>query len=97
VGRKLAAQGNHRRSLTFLQGTITFRTVPPSVKVSDPAAALVYAQDNGLLAVKTVVTLDAAAYCAAADAHMQETGELLPGMETAPEHKTHRLTFGKSE
>ena len=93
--RKLAVQGNRRRSLTFFQGTVAFRTVAPSVKVSNPAAALVYAQENGLPAVKTVVTLDAAAYRAAADAHMQETGELLPGLETTPEHETHRFTFGK--
>jgi phage host-nuclease inhibitor protein Gam len=95
--RRLAEKGNRRRSVTFLQGTVAFRTVAPSVKVSDPAAALVYAHDNGLPAVKTVVTLDAAAYRAQAEQHRQETGELLPGIETTPEHEEHRLTFGKSE
>jgi phage host-nuclease inhibitor protein Gam len=93
--RKMAEKGNRRRSVTFFQGSVSFRSVPASVKVSDPAIALAYAQENGLPAVKTAVTLDAAAYRAAADAHMQETGELLPGMETTPEHEAHRLTFGK--
>jgi phage host-nuclease inhibitor protein Gam len=94
--RKMAEGGNRRRSCTFLQGTVAFRYVGPSVKVADPAAALVYAQDSGLPAVKTVVTLDAAVYRAEAERHMQETGELLPGVETTPEHETHRLTFGKA-
>ncbi len=65
------------------------------MQVSNPAEALVYAQESGLPAVKTVVTLDTAAYQAEAEAHLQETGELLPGVETTPEHETHRLTFGK--
>jgi phage host-nuclease inhibitor protein Gam len=94
--RRMAENGNRRRSCTFLQGSVHLRTVPPSVKVADPAAALVYAQDSGLPAVKTVVTLDAALYRAEAERHMQETGELLPGVETTPEHETHRLSFGKS-
>ncbi len=92
--RRMAEGGSRRRSVAFLQGSISFRSVSASLKVSDPAQALVYAQDNGLSAVKTVVTLDAAAYRAQAEAHMQETGELLPGVETTPEHETHRLTFG---
>jgi phage host-nuclease inhibitor protein Gam len=94
--RKMEENGNRRRSCTFFQGSVSFRSVPPSVKVADPAAALVYAQDSGLSAVKTVVTLDAALYRAEAERHMQETGELLPGVETTPEHETHRLSFGKS-
>jgi|SRR5579871_3509117 len=92
--RRMAENGNRRRSVSFLQGSVSFRSVPASVKVTEPAAALVYAQDNGLSAVKTVVSLDVAAYRATAEAHMQETGELLPGVETTPEHETHRLTFG---
>ncbi len=66
------------------------------MKVTEPASALVYAQDNGLPAVKTVVSLDVAVYRATAEQHMQETGELLPGVEMTPEHETHRITFGKS-
>jgi hypothetical protein len=67
------------------------------VKVSNPTEALVYAQDSGLPAVKTVVTLDATVYQAEAERHMKETGELLPGMDTTPEHETHRLSFGAKE
>ena len=95
--RTLAANGNRRRSCTFLQGSVSFRSVGPSVKVSDPAEALVYAQESGLHVVKTVVTLDMGAFREQAEAYMQEMGELLPGLETTPEHETHRLTFGNKE
>jgi hypothetical protein len=30
-------------------------------------------------------------------AHMETTGELLPGMEVQPEHETFKVTFGKKE
>ncbi len=72
--RRLAEKGNRRRSVTFFQGSVSFRSVPVSVKVSKPTEALVYVQDNSLPAIKIVVTLDAAAYRAEAERHMQEMG-----------------------
>jgi phage host-nuclease inhibitor protein Gam len=95
--QKLAAQGSRRRSCTFLQGTVSFRTVPPSVKVADPAAALIYARTAAPALVRSVVTLDTAGYRDQAAKHLRETGELLPGVDTTPEHETVRISFGKPE
>jgi phage host-nuclease inhibitor protein Gam len=95
--RTLAAKGNRRRSVTFLQGTVAFRTVAPSVKVCDLAAALAHAQAAVPALVRTQIALDAAGYRDQAAKHFRETGELLPGCDSTPEHETHRLTFGGKE
>jgi hypothetical protein len=93
--RKLSQAGNRRRSVAFLQGSVAFRSVAASVRVSDQSAAVTYAQAAAPALVRSVVTLDAAGYRDQAVKHLQETGELLPGVERTPEHETHRLTFGK--
>lgn len=56
-------------------------------------AALHYATEHLPDAVKTQQVLDREAY----RAHMEETGELLPGMEVTEERETFRVTFGKGE
>jgi hypothetical protein len=95
--RKMAQGGNRRRSVAFLQGSVCFRTVAPSIKVADVAAALAHAQTTAPDLVRSVVTLDAAGYRDRAAKHLQATGELLPGCDTTPAHETHRLTFGAKE
>jgi phage host-nuclease inhibitor protein Gam len=95
--RMLAAKGNRRRSVTFLQGTVAFRTVAPSVKVSDQSAAVEYCQTAAPTLVRSVVTLDTAGYRDQAAKHFHETGNLLPGCASTPEHETHLLTFSGKE
>jgi phage host-nuclease inhibitor protein Gam len=77
----------------FLQGTAGWRTVPAAIRVTDTLAAIAYAQECLPEAVKTQAVLDREAY----RAHMEETGQLLPGMEVTPEHESFRVSFGKQE
>jgi hypothetical protein len=62
----------------FLQGTAGFRTVPPATRVTDAPAALDYASRCLPDAVKTQAVLGRVAY----HAHMEATGEPLPGVAT---------------
>jgi phage host-nuclease inhibitor protein Gam len=92
--QRLAEAGRGRRTLHLLQGSVALRFVPASVRLSDPFAALDYARQAAPALVRTQVSIDAAGYRDQAAKHWKETGELLPGCETTPEHETHRLTFG---
>jgi hypothetical protein len=82
-----------RRSLHHLQGTCAFRTVPASVRVTDPLAALDYATRCLPEAVKTQTVLDTARYRQV----VEETGEILPGVEVTQAQETFRVSFGKSQ
>jgi hypothetical protein len=97
IRQKLAAGGNRRKSVHFLQGTCYFRTVPESLRIADTLAALDYAKRCQPEVVHTHTVLDTARYQEWARDVLQKTGELLPGVEVTPEHETFRLTFGKSE
>ncbi len=87
--QELAKTGNRRKSLTLLQGTCGFRTVPARMSVTDAAAALDYAKANLPEAVKTLETLDPAAYRKRAE----ETGELLPGLVALPSQEAFSVKF----
>jgi phage host-nuclease inhibitor protein Gam len=91
VRAELAKKGNRRRTLHLLQGSCVFRTVPASVKVADTAAALAHAKEWGLPCIETTERLLASRYKELAGE------ELLPGMETTPEHETFAVNFGKKE
>jgi phage host-nuclease inhibitor protein Gam len=93
VREKLTAGGNRRKSVHFLQGTAGWRTVPASVRVTDPLAALDYASRCLPEAVKTQQVLDTARYRQV----VEETGELLPGVEVTEAHEAFRVSFGKRE
>ena len=93
VRRTLEANGNRRRSITLLQGTCAFRTVPAGVRLTDTNAALRFARECGGM-LKTVETLDAEAYRIAAARDLESGGELYPGMETTPERESFSVRFG---
>jgi hypothetical protein len=93
VREKLRATGSRRKSVHFLQGTAGFRTVPASIRVADTPAALHYATEHLPDAVKTQTVLDSARYRRL----VEETGELLPGVEVTEAHEAFKVTFGKSE
>jgi len=88
---RLQETGDRRKSIQFLQGKCSFRTIPGALRITDSAAALAYAQECLPAAVTTVPTLDTAAY----QQRAERTGELLPGLEFTPEHTSFALTFGK--
>ena len=48
---KLAALGNRRYSVRFLQGTCAFRYQGPAVRVKDAAAALTWCKENAPLLI----------------------------------------------
>ena len=87
--QELERQGSRRKSLTLLQGTCSFRSVPARFTLSDPGAALFYARENLPEAIKTVETLDRTAYLHRAET----TGELLPGIESVPSREAFSLRF----
>jgi phage host-nuclease inhibitor protein Gam len=91
--RKLAASGNRRRSVAFLQGTCAFRSVPAGLRVKDIAAALQFAQEALPSVVRTVQSLDSGAYREAAIERLKATGEVLPGVETTPERDNFTVKF----
>jgi len=92
----LNATGNRRKSITLLQGTCAFRTVPAGFRLTDTAAAFRFAEECGGM-LKTVQTLDAEAYRIAADHDLKSGGELYPGMETTPERESFSVRFGKTD
>ena len=92
---KLAAEGNRRKSVRFLQGTCAFRYNAPAVKIKDAAAALSWAKENApaLVAVETVERLDADAFRDAAEQRRAQDGELLPGVEYSEGGDAFSISF----
>ncbi len=86
---ELAKRGNRRRSLTLLQGTFAFRTVPATLRVDDTAAALNIAVEVG------AVKVDADAYRRHAVDTLKATGEILPGCVPVGEREHFSVRFGK--
>ena len=94
TAERLAQSGGRRKSVHLLQGTLSFRTVPASLKIADPQAALDYAKVLGL-PVHTLTTIDTQVYREKAHKALMETGELLPGVELTPEAERFSIRFGK--
>ena len=90
----LSDKGNKRRSLTLLQGTCGFRIVKGGLRLTDEAAALVYAQEMATDAVKVKVVerLDTTRYRELAQFHLITTGELLPGAEVTEDRETFSVS-----
>lgn len=88
VRQELARKGGRRKTLSLLQGTCAFRSVPASVKVADPLAALEYARANGLPCIVITERVDAEEYKKLA------AGKMLPGLDTTPERESFNVTFG---
>jgi hypothetical protein len=93
VRQKLSTSGSRRKSVHFLQGTAGFRTVPKCIRIADTLAALDYAIRCLPEAVKMQAVLDTAGYRQV----VEETGEMLPGVEVVPASESFRVSFGKAE
>jgi len=90
---QLRYQGK-KRSLPLLQGTVSLRTVPASVRIADKAAALAYAvaESPELVLTETVTTttLDSAGYRKLFEA----TGDAdMPGIEIIPARESMTIKF----
>ena len=100
VREELARRGGRRKSLTTLQGTCAFRLVPGGIRLTDPAAAFqhVKEQTGGYSELITLVEkLNLDQYRALAEQALNETGELLPGMEDVPDREAFSVKFGPKE
>ena len=92
---KLAAEGNRRKSVRFLQGTCSFRWQGPAVKIKDAAAALEWAKENApaMIQEETTERLDGDAFRRRAEEIRKQDGELLPGVEYSEGGDTFGLSF----
>lgn len=89
--------GGKRKSLTLLQGTCGFRTVPGGLRVSDANAAETYAKKREWICEIVTLRFDAADYRKIAERELQETGEVLPGCDVVPERESFSIRFGKEK
>ena len=94
---ELAKKGNRRKTLHTLQGTLRFRHVPARLSIEEDAAALRYAADNLPALVAIRQELDRAAYLDEAKRRLEETGELMEGVERVPERETFSISFAGPE
>lgn len=93
---ELLRRGGRRKSLHTLQGSLGFRTVPASVRITDERAALDYARarpEQFPRAVYTEERLRTGVYSVLAKRAMQQTGEVMPGVELIPEREAFRIQF----
>ncbi len=87
--------GGRRKTLPLLFGSVSFRTVPASLRVAGSREAIEYAKGQGWDVVRVAETLDADGYRQQAAAVLHETGEVPPGVEVVPERESFSLRFGK--
>ena len=92
---KLAAEGNKRKSVRFLQGTCSFRYQGPAVRLKDPVAALTWCKENAplLVSCELVEKLDGDAFRKQAEHIRAADGELLPGVEYSEGGDSFSLSF----
>ncbi|MCW3053837.1 MAG: Bacteriophage Mu Gam like protein [Chthonomonadales bacterium] len=95
----LATTGSKRRSLTLLQGTLSFRTIAPALRVSDTAAAIRWAKQHAPALVTTTTTeeIDAKAFRDLAKIAKNTDGELLPGISISEGGENFSISFGKTD
>ena len=94
---ELSKKGNRRKTLHTLQGTLRFRHVPARLSIEEDTAALRYANESLPALVITRQELDRAAYLDEAKRRLEETGELLAGVERIPERETFTVFFAAPE
>ena len=84
--REIESRGGKTKTLRLLQGTVSVRTVPASVRIADAEAAMeaAKAQMPELVQVVQTEKLDTAAYRKAAQERLEATGDVLPGVEPVP-------------
>jgi phage host-nuclease inhibitor protein Gam len=94
---KLAAEGNKRKSVRFLQGTCAFRYQGAGVRIKDADAALRWAKENApaMISTETMEKLDGDAFRKQAEEIRAADGELLPGIEYSEGGDAFSLSFPK--
>lgn len=82
-----------KKSLKLLQGTVAFRSVPPSLRIGDPEAALAHARAHHPALIVVSERVDARAYSDMAKETLEATGELLPGVERSEGRESMSVRF----
>lgn len=95
--QELAKKGNRKRTLHTLQGTLRFRNVPARLSLQSLSAALLQCEREGLPYIEIRQELNREEYLRYAQTRLQETGELLPGIDRNPEHESFSITFPNIE
>jgi phage host-nuclease inhibitor protein Gam len=91
------AERRRRRTVTLMQGSVSFRIIPASIKVGEYTDALTTARAVCPTAVQTATTLDKKAFVDFARNHFETTGELLPGVERTTEREAFTVKFPGSK
>ncbi len=94
---ELKRKVNRRKTLHTLQGTLRFRHVPARLSIGEDTAALRFATESLPALVITKQELDRAAYLDEAKRRLEETGELMEGIERVPERETFTVSFAAAE
>jgi hypothetical protein len=93
----IAADKRGRKSIILPHGTCALRTVPASVRVTDATSALIWCRENRPDLVKVREEADTREYLRIAQEEMQQSGEVLPGVEVVPERESFTVRFGSKE
>lgn len=93
------ATARRRKTVTLLHGAISFRTVPAKLIVESEADALTTARAVApqTVMVETTERFDKAAFLAYAKAHLESTGEILPGLTQSEEKESISIRTGGKE
>ncbi len=89
---ELAKKGNRRKTLHTLQGTLRFRHVPARLAIDEPAA-LRFAAESLRACIITKETLNKEAYLEEAKFRLEQSGEMMEGIERVPERETFSVSF----
>ena len=92
------ATARRRKTVTLLHGAISFRTVPAKLIVESEADAITTARAVAPETVtqETTERFDKAAFLAHAKAHLESTGEILPGLTQSEERESFSIKTGGS-
>ena len=90
------AQTRRRKTVTLLHGAVSFRTVPDRLDVESLEDAITTARAVAPETVTTETTerFDKAAFLAYAKAHLESTGEILPGLTQSEERESFSIKTG---
>lgn len=93
--QELEKSGGKRKSLTLLQGTVGFRTVPARIVIESAPDAI---QTARLVLPETITEetterFDSKTFREHAAKHFEETGELLPGIGRTEERQSFDIKF----
>jgi hypothetical protein len=80
-----------RKSVTLLDGVLSFRTVPPRIVLNEAAPEI--AMTLGFVKPPSEPAPDVSAFRKHAQAHFEATGELLPGVERTEESEGFSIKF----